>query len=82
MLLRFVTCAAFGFWAFEAYQKDKAKWGNTFALVGLLYNPFVPVELSDRDLWAVVNVGTVGLVVASGFVLFGWGNPRRAPASE
>lgn len=69
MLLRFAVCAAFGFWACEAHKAGKSFWRNAFGLIALLYNPFFPVKLGDEELWARVNLATLGMVVASWRVL-------------
>lgn len=68
VMLRFAVCAVFAFWAWSAHAKGKVGWRNAFVLITLLYNPFLPVKLGDRDLWVLVNLVTLGFVVASGLV--------------
>lgn len=68
VMLRFAVCAVFAFWAFSAHAKGKVRWRNAFVLIALLYNPFLPVKLGDRDLWVLVNLITLGFVVANGLV--------------
>lgn len=69
MLLRFVVCAAFGFWAWDAHDRGMGGWRNAFGLVALFYNPFLPVRLGDRELWEVLNLLTLGMVFMSWWIL-------------
>jgi len=63
VLLRFVVCGAFAFWAWEAFEaKRKIQW-KLCAGIAAIYQPFLPLDLG-RDLWEVVNVATVGVIVA------------------
>lgn len=67
-LLRFVCCAVFTFLTFKAIAQRKEGWAWVFGVAAAVYNPFFPVSLS-RDLWTIVNLFTVGLAIASIFVL-------------
>ena len=58
MLLRLFFCGMSLFYLTRPIGvRESEKW----VLVGLvvLYNPLVPVELGNKVLWAIVNLGTV-----------------------
>lgn len=44
----------------------------------ILYNPFVPVELGDKEIWTVLNIGTIALFWSVGWPLA----TRPAPKME
>jgi hypothetical protein len=58
VLLRFFFCGLSLFYLTRPVGiRESEKW----VLVGLvvLYNPLVPVELGNKVLWTIVNLGTV-----------------------
>lgn len=62
VLLRFVCCAAFAHWSWLAIGTKHKFWISTWALLTLLYNPFLPLGLG-RFVWEWVNGVTLVLVV-------------------
>jgi hypothetical protein len=68
VLLRFVCCAVFAFLTVQAISHHNERWAWILGVVAAIYNPFIRVALS-RELWSVVNIVTVGIAVASVFVL-------------
>lgn len=61
MLLRFGLCAAS---VFYIVRQLKVRFsGVVVVLVGLvvLYNPVWPVHLGRKELWTLINIGTVAL---------------------
>lgn len=71
MLLRLFLCVlCIYFLSTVSGVRDGEKW----VLVGLavLHNPIVPVELGSKQLWSVINIGTV---------IWFWVLNRRAGAS-
>lgn len=67
VLLRFVCCACFAFLAFRFYETARIGWGWTFAVIAIIYNPFIPVHLT-REIWTVVNIFTIIIAIASIFI--------------
>lgn len=62
-LLRWVCFGVFSYLAMDAMKRSIA-WAWVFAVVALLYNPFVPAALG-RGIWEVVNVATAMLLAVS-----------------
>jgi len=62
-LLRWVTCAAAVFIAYQGWTWKRfwATW--LFGFVAVLFNPIFPVHFS-RHLWQVIDVAAAGLFVA------------------
>lgn len=67
-LLRLVVCAVAAYGAWLAAQSESTGWAVALGLLALLFNPVVPVYL-DRSTWAVVDVVSAGVIVASGWVV-------------
>lgn len=67
MLLRFVCCGVFAYLAYEAFERDKQVWTWILGITAALYNPIIRVHLS-RDIWAIVNIVTVCIAIASIFI--------------
>lgn len=67
-------CAVFAFVAFRAFEKGQRGWAWTLGITAAIYNPLAPVHLA-RSIWSLVNVVTVGIAVASMFLL----NPTQEP---
>lgn len=74
ILLRWVVAGAafFGAYAFRIHKRVGAS--VFFVLVGLLWNPIVPVYL-DRETWGPLNV----LAAISFFVLAAWSSRWQGP---
>jgi len=64
MLLRIVLCltAVVGF--LQARRVSLDSWAIAFGAVAVLYNPVLPVKLGDKGFWIVVNLVTLGVLVA------------------
>lgn len=62
--LRLACCAVFGFLAYTAHTQGRLNWAWGLGAVALLYNPFIPIHL-PRDTWAMLNVGTIAIALAS-----------------
>jgi len=72
-LMRFVVSAVTAYGCYLAYERARTastapwrakqqRWSLVFAIIALLFNPFVPIHL-DRSTWSVIDVG-VALVLA------------------
>ena len=74
-LLRFVVCGFATYFAFTAHRLGDDRWARPIMaanlVLALLYNPFLPVHLGDKDVWTVVNLATVAAFTATVVVLRG-----------
>jgi hypothetical protein len=68
IFLRWVCCAAFVYLAIQALTLEKGGWVWILGLTAIIYNPIFRVH-GTRDMWFVINLVTIGLAVASIFVL-------------
>ena len=68
ILLRWVCCAAFVYLAIQAWNLEKSGWVWILGVTAAIYNPILRIH-STRELWSVVDLVTIGLAVASIFVL-------------
>lgn len=59
--LRIAVCITAVFGAAEAFSTDLAGWGVTLAAIAILFNPVIPVYLSQPT-WAPIDVFCAGLV--------------------
>jgi hypothetical protein len=59
--------------ALTASRDGKEVW-IFFALLGLLYNPIIPVNLNDKYLWSILNLGTA--------IIFLWVYKQEDPNSS
>ncbi len=67
-LLRIVLCASFAYLTFCSIDLENNRWAWILGVTAFVYNPIFPVHLT-RDIWTVINVGTIILLVASFFGL-------------
>ena len=68
IFLRWVCCAAFVYLAIHALTLEKIGWVWTLGITAAIYNPILRVP-GTREMWFMVNLVTIGLAVASIFVL-------------
>lgn len=68
ILLRWVCCGVFAYLAFKGYEQGQQGWVWVLGITAAVYNPIFRVHLT-REIWSVVNVVTIGVSVASIFVL-------------
>lgn len=68
ILLRIVLCGIFVFLAVKAHELKRIGWIWVLSITAVLYNPIVRFHLS-RESWSVVNLATIGLLIATVFVL-------------
>jgi hypothetical protein len=68
LLLRVVCCACFAFLTFRYFQAKQTGWVWLFAVLAVIYNPFIRVHL-NRELWSVINVVTVAIAAVSIFTI-------------
>ena len=70
ILLRWVCCGVFAYSAVQASAlgHEKQGWVWVLGITALVYNPIFRVHL-NRELWQIVNIVTLGIAVASVFVL-------------
>jgi len=68
ILLRWICCGIFAYLAVQAQKEEKENWVWTFGIIAVIYNPIFRIHL-NRDLWSIINIITIGIAVASFFVL-------------
>lgn len=68
VLLRWVCSGAFAYLAFQALAQEKQGWVWVLGITAAVYNPIFRVHLT-REIWSLLNVVTIGIAVASVFVL-------------
>ncbi|MCS6772375.1 MAG: hypothetical protein NZ740_10210 [Kiritimatiellae bacterium] len=68
ILLRYVCCAVFAYLTVLAIRQRNEQWAWILGVIAAIYNPIFRVGL-DRELWSIVNVVTIGIAIASVFVL-------------
>ena len=68
VLLRLVCCGVFAYLAFKAFAQEQIGWVWLLGITAAVYNPIIPVHLT-REIWSVANIITIGIAVASVFVL-------------
>lgn len=68
ILLRWVCCATFVYLAIQAWNLEKNGWVWVLGVTAAIYNPILRVH-STREMWSIVDLVTIGLAVASIFVL-------------
>jgi hypothetical protein len=68
ILLRWVCCGVFAYLAFQAFKQEQQGWVWVLGITAAIYNPIIRVHLT-REIWAVLNVITIGMAVASIFAL-------------
>ena len=68
VILRWVCCAVFVYLAVQARNIQRTGWVWVLGVTAAIYNPIFRVP-STRVVWSIVNLITVGLAIASIFVL-------------
>jgi len=61
MMLRVLVCLTSVVALAKARKTHLELWQWVFGVIAALYNPFLPVHLGDKDLWALINFVTVVL---------------------
>jgi len=68
ILLRWVCCAVFAYLAYYTLKQEKRGWTWVLGITAVVYNPILRVHLT-RDIWSVINLITIGIAVASVFIV-------------
>ena len=68
ILLRWVCCGIFIYLAFYTLEQERRGWTWVLGITAVVYNPILRVHLT-REIWSVVNLMTIGIAVASMFVV-------------
>lgn len=66
-LLRWVVTGVSGYSAYVSFNEDSIGWALTFAVVAILFNPFVPFYM-EKESWAVLDLAAAVLFGISAFV--------------
>ena len=56
-LLRWFIFGVAGFAAYTNFELEQTTWALAFAVIALIFNPFVPLYLYDKFIWAVIDIG-------------------------
>jgi len=56
-LLRWFIFGVAVFAAYTNFELKQTTWALAFAVIALIFNPFVPLYLYDKFLWAVIDIG-------------------------
>ncbi len=64
MLLRLVATGVFIWAAFIAYERNNEALPWVYGILALLFNPLIKIHL-PKELWAVVDVGSGVLLLAT-----------------
>ena len=64
--LRLVVCPTAIFLAWISYKRQRASWMWGMTLIGILFNPFIPIYFG-RELWIIIDI--VIAVVFGSFLL-------------
>ena len=46
------------FAAYSNFESEQTSWSIAFTVIALIFNPFVPLYLYDKFIWAVIDIGT------------------------
>ena len=68
VFLRIICCATFAYLLSQAFVQENNRWAWGFGIIAVVYNPLIPIHL-NREIWSVLNLATIGIAVASIFVL-------------
>jgi hypothetical protein len=68
VLLRWIVCGILVFLAVRAHELEMTNWVWILGITAGIYNPIVRTHL-DREIWSLVNLTTIGLLVATISVL-------------
>ena len=56
-LLRWFIFGVALFAAYSNFESEQTSWSIAFTVIALIFNPFVPLYLYDKFIWAVIDVG-------------------------
>lgn len=76
MFLRVVICGVLAYLALRAFDGKISGWVFLFGFGAILYNPIATVSLT-RGVWTVINLLTIGALVAFSLKSRTLGNPER-----
>lgn len=63
-LLRWFILGAAAFAAYINFELKQTSWSIAFGVIALIFNPFIPLYLYDKFLWAAIDIsaGVVFLI--------------------
>lgn len=67
-IMRWVVCGVCVYGAYAEFEQKHQKWGWTFAIIAVLFNPFAIVRLS-RATWAPIDVAVGVVLLVSLFMI-------------
>jgi uncharacterized membrane protein len=57
-LLRWVIFGISAYAAYINFELNETSWVISFVIIGLIFNPFMPVYLYDKFLWLVIDIAS------------------------
>jgi hypothetical protein len=60
-VLRIVVTIAAVAIVIQEFDGEISPWVIAFGLIAIIFNPFIPVYLHDREIWAIIDVVASGL---------------------
>ncbi len=67
-LLRWIVFGVSTYSAYDSYRKTFLGWAWTFLIIGLIFNPFIPVHF-NRTILNILDLATATLFISSIFVM-------------
>ena len=68
IFLRWMCCPVFAYLAIQALTLERSGWVWILGVTAVIYNPIFRVT-GTREMWFLINLATIGLAIASIFVL-------------
>lgn len=70
-LVRIIVCLVSCLSCYWSYKRDGKIGVATaiYALLALLFNPFIPIYLHDKDTWAVIDIAAAVLLAIRYFTI-------------
>ena len=65
-LSRLVVCGCSIYFAYQLYQRQDITFVWSFGFLAILYNPIIPVNLYEKQIWMIVNIVTALIFVFKG----------------
>ena len=81
VLLRWILCPVFAYLAIKSFSYHKEDWVWILGVTAAIYNPIIPLHLT-REIWSVINIITIGIAVASIFLMRKWERRLHSERAE
>jgi len=75
-ILRFVVTIGAVAVVIHEFDGKITPWIIVFGLIAIIFNPFIPVYLHDRELWAVIDI-IAAIIFGYKGLRWGVGSPKN-----